>query len=67
MGYRTDVVQFIDSKHTPKNLMIRARKGLAPGNKKAVDRYVALRDFWRIEPSIERLLGREFKPYPNPE
>jgi|APSaa5957512622_1039677.scaffolds.fasta_scaffold29078_4 hypothetical protein len=67
MGYRTDVVQFIDSKHTPKNLMIRARKGLKPGNRQAVDRYMALRDFWRIKPSIERLLNHELRPYFNPK
>ena len=56
LGYKTDVVQFIDSKHTPKNLMIRARRALNPGNQTLIEEYKALRDFWEIEPSIEKLL-----------
>ena len=63
LGYRTDVVQFIDSKHTPKNLMIRAEKTSNPGNRSAIAQYKALTDFWKIEPSIERLLQDELAPY----
>ena len=63
LGYRTDVVQFIDSKHTAKNLMIRARKTTKLGNRALVAQYRALRDFWKIEPSIEKLLKDELEPY----
>ena len=65
LGYQTDVVQFIDSKHTPKNLMIRARKGLSPGNRMLTVKYKALAAFWKIEPSIEKLLKNELEPYFN--
>ena len=63
LGYRTDVVQFIDSKHTPKNLMIRAERTSNPGDRSAIAQYKALTDFWKIEPSIERLLQDELAPY----
>ena len=63
LGYRTDVVQFIDSKHTPKNLMIRAQKALNPENRTLTMKYKALTNFWKIEPSIEKLLKDELEPY----
>jgi hypothetical protein len=63
MGYSTDVVQFIDSKHTPKNLMIRAKQAQKPGDKDMVRDYKELRDYWKIEPSIERMLQGELAPY----
>ncbi len=60
MGYRTDVVEFVDPDHTAKNLMIRAVKTSPPGNAEAVDSYRKLKAFWNVSPSIERLLGRPF-------
>jgi SAM-dependent methyltransferase len=63
MGYRTDVVQFVDPEHTAKNLMIRARKGLKPGGKAHVGEYERLKEFWGVEPCIEGLLGEEIGPY----
>ena len=63
LGYRTDVVEFIDSKHTPKNILIRAKKTAQPGDPALVSEYLALRDFWHIEPSIEKFLKRELDPH----
>ncbi len=63
MGYRTDVVQFVDPEHTAKNLMIRAKKGLKPGGKGHVREYERLKEFWGVEPCIEGLLGEEIGRY----
>jgi SAM-dependent methyltransferase len=57
LGYRVDVMEFIDTAHTPKNVMLRAKR--APS--RALDErgrreFVALRDLWKVEPAIERLL-----------
>ena len=57
MGYRTDVVQFVDPEHTAKNVMIRARKGLKPGDRRFVREYEELKRFWGVAPCIEGLLG----------
>lgn len=62
LGYRTDVTEFIDSKHTPKNLLIRAKKTSQQGDKTLVQEYCNLRDFWHIQPSLERLLFDELAP-----
>lgn len=57
MGYRTDVVQFVSSEHTPRDLMIRAVKTTTPGDAKFVAEYDALKSFWGVTPYLETLLG----------
>jgi hypothetical protein len=63
LGYRADVVEFIDSKHTPKNLLIRAKKTTPQNTKKSVDEYLTLRKQWHINPSLETFLKKELSPY----
>ncbi len=60
MGYSTDVVQFVSSDHTAKNLMIRAVKSLKAGDAQFVREYVELKNFWQVTPYLEQLLGDEF-------
>ncbi len=61
MGYRTDVIEFVASEHTAKNLMIRAVKAVAPGDQQFVREYNELKQFWGVTPYIERLLGEPFQ------
>jgi hypothetical protein len=61
MGYRTDVIEFVASEHTAKNLMIRAVKAVAPGDRQFVREYNQLKQFWGVTPYIERLLGEPFQ------
>jgi SAM-dependent methyltransferase len=57
-GYRVEVVEFIDSAHTPRNLLIRARHtGTAP-TPAVRDEYAALTGGFHIEPALEKLLSR---------
>src|SRR5579863_4828359 len=60
LGYQTDVVQFVSSEHTAKNLMIRAVKSLKVGDPKFVREYQELKDFWNVTPYLEELLGEDF-------
>jgi SAM-dependent methyltransferase len=58
LGYRVDVIEFVSTEHTAKNLMLRAeRAASAPRVERAAAEYVELRDRWRVDPAIERLLG----------
>src|SRR4029077_17680669 len=60
MGYRTDVVEFVSTEHTAKNLMIRAAKTLNVGDAKFVREYRDLKDFWNVTPYLEQLSGEDF-------
>src|SRR5207237_3498204 len=56
MGYKTDVVEFVSSEHTNRNLMIRAVKKSERGSKKLLAEYDALKSFWAVTPYLEGLL-----------
>ena len=60
MGYRTDVIEFIATEHTPRNLMIRAVKTTEPGDPKFIQEYEALKQYWQVTPYLETLLGGDW-------
>jgi SAM-dependent methyltransferase len=56
-GYRVEVVEFVDSRHTPRNALIRAE---FTGNRADDVRRAEYRDLagaWRLTPALARLLG----------
>lgn len=55
-GYRTEMLEFIDMEHTPKNLLIRAVKSKEKGNMEKVMRLV--REL-NVQPTIIDLFGKE--------
>jgi SAM-dependent methyltransferase len=60
MGYKTDVVEFVASEHTDRNLMIRAVRRTAPGGPAFAREYADLKAFWNVTPYLETLLGAAF-------
>lgn len=55
-GYRVDVVEFVDSRHTPRNAMIRAsRTGAASSTASAELRELTAQ--WQLRPALERMLA----------
>ncbi|HSW97275.1 MAG TPA: SAM-dependent methyltransferase [Candidatus Saccharimonadales bacterium] len=60
VGYKTDVIEFISSEHTAKNLMIRAVKAEYPTIAKYIHEYKSLKNYWKVTPHLEKLLGRTF-------
>jgi hypothetical protein len=56
-GYRVDVVQFVESKHTPRNTLLRATRTGAPVKGGALRReYDDLVEAWGIHPRLAELL-----------
>ncbi|GAA2699011.1 MULTISPECIES: class I SAM-dependent methyltransferase [Actinoplanes] len=56
-GYKVDVVEFVDSAHTPRNLLLRARRtGAAPTAEQQAD-YDALIGQWGVKPALSVLLS----------
>jgi hypothetical protein len=59
-GYRVDVMQFVESKHTPRNTMLRATRTGAPVPRSRVrDEYDELIDTWSVRPALAELLERD--------
>ncbi len=61
MGYQTDVVEFVGTEHTARNLMIRAVRGASIGEVADIREYLTMRQFWNVTPYIEKLLGEPFQ------
>ncbi|HEV7215263.1 MAG TPA: SAM-dependent methyltransferase, partial [Chloroflexota bacterium] len=66
MGYQTEIVEFVSSEHTAKNLLIRAvkrgqgRPAVAGRDPAALKEYRALKELWQVTPYLEALLGAAF-------
>jgi SAM-dependent methyltransferase len=57
MGYGTQILEFIDSEHTPKNLLIRAVRGLSKVKQlQAHQRYQEFKALLNIHPALEKLI-----------
>ena len=57
MGYRTQVLEFVDMEHTPKNIMIRAFFEDNQNTKKVVNEYKEFKKQWEVSPYIEEAFG----------
>lgn len=61
LGYHTDIVEFVSTDHTARNLMIRAVRGAPIGDAMFTKEYQQLRQFCGVTPYLETLLGEPFQ------
>ncbi|NHC46914.1 SAM-dependent methyltransferase [Motilibacter aurantiacus] len=59
LGYRVDVVEFVDAEQTPRNVLLRAVRTGTPAPPGRVEEYLALVGEWRLEPALARMLAPE--------
>ena len=57
-GYRVDVVEFVESRHTPRNVLLRARRTGAQPTPAQQTEYDELTSAWGVTPALGRLLPR---------
>ena len=62
LGYRVEVVEFVDSRHTPRNALLRAVRTGAPPTPRRVAEYTDLLDAWHVTPKLGELLAPELRP-----
>jgi SAM-dependent methyltransferase len=55
-GYKVEVVEFIDSAHTPRNLLLRSRRTSTPPTAAQQAEYAALTTEWGVTPALEKML-----------
>ena len=55
-GYSTQMLEFIDAEHTPRNILIRAVNRGTVNRINALSEYETMRDFWNVSPTLEREL-----------
>ncbi|MFB6394146.1 SAM-dependent methyltransferase [Polymorphospora lycopeni] len=56
-GYRVEVVEFVESRHTPRNLLLRARRTGASATPELRAEYDALVGPWQLTPKLAALLA----------
>ena len=56
-GYETQILEFIDMEHTPKNLLIRAVKAGGMRSRGKVSSISELTDFLHVRPALASLIG----------
>jgi hypothetical protein len=59
LGYRVEVVEFVESKHTPRNTLLRAVRTGAPMDAARVTEYVELISEWGLQPALQARLATE--------
>lgn len=60
LGYRTQILEFIETEHTPKNLLIRAVKSSAKSDRaKSIEIYLKFKNALGINPSLEQRFIKE--------
>lgn len=66
VGYKTQLLEFIDLEHTPKNILIRAVRSVQPPKPaeraKLAEEYEGFRNFLQAEPYLERALKDKLTP-----
>ena len=67
LGYKTQVIEFVSSEATARNVMLKCEWGVKPGQPGPIGEYLELRDFWRVTPWLETrlevLLSKHLRRY----
>ena len=57
LGYKVQVMEFVSSEATARNIMLKCEYGVKPGQPGPVGEYLTLRDWWKVVPWLETRLA----------
>ena len=58
LGFKVQVVEFVSSEATARNIMLRCEYGARSGQPGPVGEYLTLRDYWKVTPWLETRLAK---------
>ncbi len=61
LGFKCQVIEFVSSDATARNIMLKCEYGIAPRQGAAIAEYLALRDFFNVTPWLEKRLAALLK------
>ena len=57
LGFKVQVIEFVSSEATARNVMLKCEYGVKPGQPGPVGEYLGLRDYWQVTPWLETRLA----------
>ena len=63
LGFKTQVIEFVSSEATARNILLKCEYGVKPGQPGPVGEYLNLRDWWKVTPWLETRLAERLGPY----
>ena len=67
LGFKVQVIEFVSSEATARNIMLKCEYGVKPGQPGPIGEYLSLRDYWKVTPwletRLEKLLGKYLERY----
>ena len=63
LGYKVQVMEFVSSEATARNIMLKCEYGVKPGQPGPVGEYLELRDWWKVVPWLETRLAPLLEKY----
>lgn len=63
LGFRTQVIEFVSSEATARNILLKCEYGVKPGQVGPVGEYLNLRDYWHVTPWLETRLSGYLDKY----
>ena len=67
LGFKVQVIEFVSSEATARNVMLKCEYGVKPGQPGPIGEYLSLRDYWKVTPWLEgrlqKLLGKYLERY----
>ena len=63
LGFKTQVIEFVSSEATARNILLKCEYGVKPGQPGPVGEYLSLRDYWKVTPWLESRLSGLLEKY----